>query len=118
MTLQEKIDKLPLSIESDGKKYKSLINYLKYLIRKFTSRTKECERYILNNKYREDSELIKFVQERIRTSRKSSIPFVITWGDFPADQYGKVELVWNNKVVETAKLMRGKHNLIHWEFNQ
>lgn len=28
MTLQEKIDKLPLSIESDGKKYKLFISFI------------------------------------------------------------------------------------------
>ena len=96
---------------------KKIINYLKTLIRKFTSRPKKCERYILNNRYREDAELIKFVQERIKTLGESSMPFVIIWDDFPTNQYGKVELVWNNKVVETSKLMRGKYNLIYWEFN-
>ena len=97
---------------------KKIINYLKHLIRKSTSRPKTCERYILNNRYRKDAELIKFVQKRIRTFVESSMPFVITWNDFPADQYGKVELVWNNKVVETAKLMRGEHNLIFWKFDE
>ena len=97
---------------------KKIINYLKGLIGKLTSRPKKCERYILNNRYREDAELIKFVQERKRTLGKSSIPIVITWDDFPADQYGKVELVWNNKVFESAKLMRSKHNLIYWKFNE
>lgn len=97
---------------------KKIINYLKRLIRKLTSRTKKCERYILNNGYREDAELIKFIQERRRTLGKSSMPFVIIWDDFPVDQYGKVELIWNNKVVQTAKLMRGKHNLIYWKFNE
>lgn len=97
---------------------KKIINYLKGLIGKLTSRQKKCERYILNNRYREDAELIKFVQERIRTSEENSMSFVITWGDFPADQYGKVELVWNNEVVETAKLMRSKHKLIYWKFDE
>ena len=97
---------------------KKIINYLKGLINKLTSRQKKYERYILNNRYREDSELIKFVQERIKTLGESSMPFVIIWDDFPADQYGKVELVWNNKVIETAKLMRIKHNLIYWKFDE
>lgn len=95
---------------------KKIINYLKGLFEKLTSRTKKCERYILNNGYREDAELIKFVQERIKTLGESSMPFVIIWDDFPADQYGKVELVWNNKVIEYAKLMKGKHDLIYWRF--
>ena len=94
------------------------MNWIKRMIRKFTSRPKKCERYILNNRYREDAELIKFIQERIRTLGENSMPFVIIWDDFPADQYGKVELVWNNKVIETAKLMRSKHNLIYWQFNE
>lgn len=97
---------------------KKIIDYLKHLIRKLTSRPKKCERYILNNRYRRDAELIKFVQERINTLGESFMTFVIIWGDFPADQYGKVELVWNNKVLETAKLMRGKHNLIYWKFDE
>ena len=95
---------------------KKIIDYLKGLIRKFTSRPKKCERYILNNRYREDAELIKFVQERRKILGETSMPFVMIWDNFPADQYGKVELVWNNKVIQTAKLMRGKHNLIYWEF--
>lgn len=97
---------------------KKIINYLKGLIRKFFPRPKQCERYILNNRYREDAELIKFIQERRRTLGESSMPFVIIWDDFPVDQYGKVELIWNNKVVQTAKLMRGKHNLIYWKFDE
>ena len=97
---------------------KKIINYLKGLIGKLTSRQKKCERYILNNVYREDAELIKFVQERNRILGENSMSFVITWGDFPADQYGKVELVWNNEVVGSAKLMRSKHNLIYWQFHE
>ena len=97
---------------------KKIINYLKCLIGKLTSRQKKCERYILNNRYREDAELIKFVQERKRTLGASSMPFVITWDDFPTDQYGKVELVWNNEVIGSAKLMRSKHNLIYWKFDE
>lgn len=97
---------------------KKIIDYLKHLIKKFTHRQKKCERYILNNRYREDAELIKFVQERRRTLGESSMPFVITWDDFSIDQYGKVELIWNNKVVQTVKLMRGKHNLIYWKFDE
>ena len=95
---------------------KKIFNDLKRLIEKPTSRSKVCERYILNNRYREDAELIRFVQARIKTLGESSVPFVIIWDDFPADQYGNVELVCNNKVVQTVKLMRGKHNLIYWEF--
>ena len=96
---------------------KKIINYLKGLIGKFTSRQKECERLILNNKYREDAELIRFVQERRKILGEISIPFVITLDNFPTDYYGKVELVWNNKVVQTANLMRGEHNLIYWKFD-
>ena len=97
---------------------KKIINYLKGLVGKLISRPKICERYILNKIYREDAELIKFVRERLRTLGTSSIPFVITWDKFPADQYGKVELVWNNKVFESAKLMRSKHGFIYWDFNE
>lgn len=97
---------------------KKIINYFKDLIRKFTSRPKVCERYILNNRYREDAELIEFVQKRNRILGTYSIPIVIIWDDFPADQYGKVELVWNNKVFKSAKLMRSKYNLIYWSFNE
>lgn len=57
---------------------KKIINYFKNLVRKFTSQSKACERYILNKRYSEDVELIKFVRERQRTLGKSSIPFVIT----------------------------------------
>ena len=97
---------------------KKILNYFKDLIRRFTFRPKACERYILNNRYREDGELIKFVQKRKIILGTYSIPIVIIWGDFPAEQYGKVELVWNNEVFESAKLMRSKHNLIYWEFNE
>ena len=97
---------------------KKIIDYLKHLIRKLTSRPKKCERYILNNRYRRDAELIKFVQERIKTLGESSMPFVIIWGDFPADQYGKVEFVWNNKVIKSAKLIKAKYDLIYWKFDE
>lgn len=96
---------------------KKIINYLKNLIKKFISRQEKFERCILNNMYYKDIELIKFVQERRKTLSESSIPFVIMWDDFPVNQYGKVELVWNNKVIQTAKLMR-LNNLIYWQFNE
>lgn len=97
---------------------KKIINYLKGLIRKLTFQPKKYGRYILNNMYREDIELIKFVQERRKILGESSTSIVLIWDDFPANQYGKVELVWNNEVVQTAKLMRDKHNLIYWKFDE
>lgn len=69
------------------------MKWIKNLIRKFTSRPKLTERYTLNRMYQDDTELKKFIQERLRTMERSSIAFVITWDNFPADQYGKVELV-------------------------
>lgn len=97
---------------------KKIINYLKGWVEKFTSRRRKCQRYILNNRYREDAELIKFVQKRKRILGTYSIPIVIIWDDFPTDQYGKVEIVWNNKVLGSAKLMRSKYTLIYWKFDE
>ncbi len=94
------------------------MKWIKNLIRKFTPRPKITERITLNAMYRYDNELIKFVKERMGVLSRSSIVFVISWGDFPADQYGKVQLVRNGKVIEGAKLMRRKHNLIYWKFDE
>ena len=74
-------------------------------------------KYTLNKMYKDNAELKRFIQERQETAKRSpTIPFVFEWNEFPADQYGKVELVRDNKVIETAKLMRSKHNLIYLQF--
>ena len=75
------------------------------------------EKYTLNKMYQDNAELKRFIQERQETAKRSpNISFVFEWNEFCADQYGKVELVRNNKVIESAKLMKGKHNLIYWQF--
>lgn len=75
------------------------------------------ERYTLNRKYLGRSqELKRFIEERQYHCEMQGIKFSIIEKDFPADQYGKAELVRNNKVIESAKLMKGKHNLIYWQF--
>lgn len=77
------------------------------------------ERYTLNRKYLGRSEDLKiFIEERQYRCDMHGIEFTIIEADFPDCQYGKVELVRNNKVIETAKLMRGKHNLIYWKFDE
>lgn len=94
------------------------MNWIKRMIRKFTSRPKLTERFTLNCLYQDDTELKKYIQERVQVLNENNILFVITWGDSPINQYGKVELVRNGKVIEGAKLMRSKHDLIYWKFNE
>lgn len=94
------------------------MKWIKNLIRKFTFRPKITERITLNRMYQDDTEMKEFIQWRVQMLNENNRLYVISWSDFPADQYGKVELVRNNKVVETAKLMRSKHNLIYWQFNE
>lgn len=93
---------------------KKIINYLKGL---FSNKPRLEERYTLNREYLGRSEDLKrFIEERQYHCEIYGIKFSIIEKDFPADQYGKVELFRNNKVIETAKLMRGKYNLIYWQF--
>ena len=87
---------------------KKIISYLKGL---FSNKPLLEERYTLNKMYQDNAELKRFIQERQKT-------VVFEWDKFPADQYGKAELVRNNKVIESAKLMKGKHNLIYWKFDE
>ena len=94
------------------------MNWIRRLFNWLFHRPKLTERYILNNMYRNDTELVKFVQERIQILKTNSVLFVITWDKFPANQYGKVELVRNNEVIDTAKLMRKENNLIYWSFDE
>jgi hypothetical protein len=96
------------------------MNWIKRMIRKLTSqRIKLEERYTLNRKYLGRSqELKRFIEERQYHCEMLGIKFSVIEDDFPDCQYGKVELVRNNKVVESAKLMRSKHNLIYWKFNE
>ena len=77
------------------------------------------ERYTLNRKYLGCSEDLKiFIEKRQHYCDILGVKFSVIEDDFPADQYGKVELVRNNKVIESAKLMKGKHNLIYWQFHE
>ena len=92
-----------------------LIDKIKSLFKK---KTRLEERYTLNRKYLGRSEDLKrFIEERQYHCDMLGIKFSVIEDDFPADQYGKAELIRNNKVIESAKLMRGKHNLIYWSFN-
>lgn len=93
---------------------KKIINDLKKM---FSNKPRFKEKYTLNKMYQDNAELKRFIQERQETAKRSpTISFVFEWDKFPADQYGKVELVRNNEVIESAKLMKGKHNLIYWQF--
>lgn len=95
-------------------KYKKIINYLKRL---FSNKPQFKEKYTLNKMYQNNAELKRFIKERQETAKRSpTISFVFEWNNFPDEQYGKAELVRNNKVIESAKLMKGKHNLIYWQF--
>ena len=95
---------------------KKIISYLKRL---FSNKPILEERYTLNRKYLGRSEQLKrFIEERQYHCDMLGIEFSVIEDDFPDCQYGKVELVRNNKVIETAKLMRGKHNLIYWKFDE
>ena len=96
------------------------MNWIKRMIRKFTSqRIKLEERYTLNRKYLGRSEDLKiFIGKRQYQCDMLGIKFSVIEDDFPADQYGKAELVRNNKVIESAKLMKGKHDLIYWKFDE
>ena len=87
---------------------KKIINYLKGL---FSNKPILEERYTLNKMYQDDAELKRFIQKRQKT-------VVFEWNNFPANQYGKAELIRNNKVIESAKLMKGKHDLIYWKFDE
>lgn len=95
---------------------KKIINYLKRL---FSNKPLLEERYTLSRKYLGCSEDLKrFIEKRQYYCDMLGMKFSVIEDDFPADQYGKVELVRNNKVIETVKLMRGKHNLIYWQFHE
>lgn len=93
---------------------KKIISYLKVL---FSNKPILEERYTLNRKYIGCSEDLKiFIEKRQFHCDMLGVKFSVIEDDFPADQYGKVELIRNNKVIETAKLMRSKHDLIYWQF--
>ena len=95
---------------------KKIIDYLKGL---FSNKPRLEERYTLNRKYLGRSEDLKiFIEKRQYHCDMLGMKFSVIEDDFPADQYGKVELVRNNKVMESAKLMKGKHNLIYWQFHE
>lgn len=93
---------------------KKIINYLKRLL---SNKPRLKERYTLNRKYLGRSEDLKtFIETRQYHCDMLGVEFLVIEDDFPDCQYGFVELVRNNKVVQTAKLMRGKHDLIYWQF--
>ena len=95
---------------------KKIINNLKRL---FSNKLRLEERYTLNRKYLGRSEDLKiFIEKRQYHCDMLGIKFSVIEDDFPADQYGKAELVRNNKVIESAKLMKGKHDLIYWKFDE
>lgn len=95
------------------------MNWIKRMIRKFTSqRIKLEERYTLNRKYLGRSqELKRFIEERQYHCEMLGIKFsVIEDDNFPDHQYGYVELVDNGKVIESALLKKGDLGLVRCEF--
>ncbi len=95
------------------------MNWLKRMIRKFTSqRIKLEERYTLNRKYLGRSEDLKqFLEARQSSCDCFGIKLTVIEGDnFPDHQYGYVELVDNGKVIESALLEKGDLGLVRCEF--
>lgn len=93
------------------------MNWIKRMIRKFTSqRIKLEERYTLNKKYLCRSEDLKqFLEERQSSCDYLGIKLTVIEDDnFPDHQYGFVELVQNGEVIESALLKRGDLGLVLW----
>jgi hypothetical protein len=92
------------------------INWIKRMIRKFTSqRIKLEERYTLNRKYLGRSEDLKiFIEKRQYHCDMLGIKFSVIEDDFPDCQYGFVELLQNGKTVESVLLKRGDLGLVLW----
>ena len=75
------------------------------------------ERYTLNRKYLGRSEQLKrFIEERQYRCDMDGIEFTIIEADFPDYQYGTVELLRNGKVIDKAEFIKGKNDLIYWQF--
>ena len=95
------------------------MNWIKRMIRKFTSqRIKLEERYTLNRKYLGRSEDLKlFLEKRQSCCDYFGIKLTVIEDDnFPDHQYGYVELVDNGKVIESALLKKGDLGLVRCEF--
>lgn len=95
------------------------MNWIKRMIRKFTSqRIKLEERYTLNRKYLGRSEDLKqFLETRQSCCDCFGIKLTVIEDDnFPDHQYGYVELVDNGKVIESALLKKGDLGVVRCEF--
>ena len=93
------------------------MNWIKRMIRKFTSqRIKLEERYTLNRKYLGHSEDLKqFLEARQSFCDCFGIKLTVIEDDnFPDHQYGFVELLQNGKTIESALLKRGDLGLVLW----
>lgn len=95
---------------------KKIINYLKRLIGKATSRPKLREVYTINIKYCANEEVRKFLKERRTLCLENGVDFELDYKEGHESLVGIVELFRGKVFIHKAKLKMNEANLIYWQF--
>lgn len=95
---------------------KKIINYLKRLIGKTTSRPQLREVYTINIKYCTNEEILKFLKERRTICLENGIDFELEYKEGHEGLVGIVELFRGKEFIHKAKLKMNEVNLIYWQF--
>lgn len=99
---------------------KKIINYLKGLIRKFFPRPRFAEEYIICIGYKDWDVIKEHLERRKSICVETNTDFRVTFAELPhSGVFGYVNLIYNDKVIDTAKIRFNFHTrLLYYDFNE
>ena len=95
---------------------KKIINCLKRLMGKSTSRPKLREVYTINRKYCGNKEVLEFLKERRTICLENGMDFELEYKEGHESLVGIVELFRGKVSIHKAKLKMNEVNLVYWQF--
>lgn len=97
---------------------KKIINYFKNLVRKFTSRSKLIEEYIINTSYKDNKDVVAFIKKRCHRCKEEGIEFRLYYSPLRNKKLcGEVQLYLNGKKAGSSKLYLDK-GLVYFKINE
>ena len=95
-----------------------ITNWLKRMIRKFTSRPKLTEEYIINTSYKDNKDVAAFIKKRCHWCKEEGIEFRLYYSPLRKKKLcGEVQLYLNGEKMGSSKLYLGK-GIVYFKFDE
>lgn len=94
------------------------MNWIKRMIRKFTSRPKLTEEYIINTSYKDNKDVAAFIKKRCHWCKEEGIEFRLHYFPFlDTKKCGEVILYRNGEKMDGGKLYLNKGK-VYFKFDE